>query len=134
MTSVSIAIPTFGRDEVLIETLRHVLNLDPRADEVLVIDQTPRHDEATERQLDSWSRDGAIRLLQLDRPSIPHAMNEALRQAAGKVVLYLDDDVIPSRDLVARYRVAIESQDADAVIGQVLQPGEVPVPLPDRNR
>lgn len=134
MTAVSVAIPTFGRDEVLVDTLRHVLALDPPADEVVVVDQTPNHDEATKRQLDAWSAAGSIRLVQLDKPSIPHAMNEALLQSKGDVVLFLDDDVIPARDLIACYRSAIGRQRPDAVIGQVLQPGEVPIPLPLRKQ
>jgi GT2 family glycosyltransferase len=134
VTTVSIAIPTYGRDAVLVDTLRCVLDLDPRADEVLVIDQTPRHHEPTERQLTAWSQQGTIRWLRLDWPSIPHAMNEALRTATSDVVLFLDDDLIPSRELVARHRSAIETQRADAVVGQILQPGERPFPFADRKR
>ena len=132
MTTISVAIPTYGRDSVLVETVRHVLNLDPRADEVLVIDQTPRHDDVTEQQLETWSRDGSIRWLRLERPSIPHAMNEALRAATSDVVLFLDDDLIPSPQLIAKHREAI--QRADAVVGQILQPGEEPIAFADRKR
>ena len=134
MRRLSIAIPTYGRDAVLIETLRHVLALDPRADEVLVVDQTPRHDDAAESQLEAWSREGAIRWIRLERPSIPHAMNEALRQGTSEVVLFLDDDLIPARDLVARHRAAIKTRHADAVVGQILQPGEGAIALDDRER
>lgn len=132
MTTVSVAIPTYGRDAVLVDTLRYVLSLDPRADEVLVVDQTPRHDDGAERQLEAWSRDGSIRWLRLERPSIPHAMNEALRAATSDVVLFLDDDLIPSPELIARHREAIQRDDA--VVGQILQPGEEPVAFAERTR
>jgi GT2 family glycosyltransferase len=134
VTTISVAIPTFGRDEVLIETLQYVLALDPPADEIVVIDQTPNHDEPTRAQLDAWAAAGNIRLLQLERPSIPHAMNEALLRADGDVVLFLDDDVIPAPNLIASYRSAIAQQAPDAVMGQVLQPGEEPIPLRSRNQ
>jgi len=124
---LTIAIPTYGRDAVLVDTLGYVLALDPPADEVLVVDQTPRHDDATEEQLGAWSRDGAIRWERLPQPSIPHAMNVALQRASGEVVLFLDDDLIPCRDLAARHLAAIAG--ADAVVGQILQPGEEPVTL-----
>lgn len=127
---VSVAIPTYGRDEVLTATIAHVLALEPPADEVLVIDQTPRHEPATERRLEAWHRDGAIVWIRLPRPSIPHAMNEALRRASGDVVLYLDDDLVPARALVARHREALERSGADAVVGQILQPGERPGDTP----
>ena len=125
--SVAIAIPTYGRDAVLLQTVEHVLALDPRADEVLVIDQTPRHDDTTEQQLRRWSDNGAIRWLRLEAPSIPHATNEALVAARSDVVLFLDDDLIPAHDLVERHRQAMIAHDADAVVGQILQPGEQPV-------
>ena len=119
---------------MLVDTLRHVLELDPRADEVLVIDQTPRHDEATERQLDAWSRQDAIRWVRLGAPSIPHAMNEALRIATSDVVLFLDDDLIPSPGLIAAHRAAIGRPRVEAVVGQILQPGEEPVTFVDQKR
>lgn len=122
---LTIAIPTYGRDSVLVDTLRHVLALDPPADEVLVVDQTPSHDEATQKQLDAWSNAGAIRWERLPQPSIPHAMNIALQRATGDVVLFLDDDLIPCRGLVANHLEAIAT--ADAVVGQILQPGEKPI-------
>ncbi|HEY2830675.1 MAG TPA: glycosyltransferase [Thermoanaerobaculia bacterium] len=134
MTTISIAIPTYGRDAVLVDTLRHVLDLDPRADEVLVIDQTPRHDDATERQLEEWEEQGAIRWVRLDAPSIPHAMNEALRRTTSDVVLFLDDDLIPSPGLVAAHRSAIERRRAEAVVGQILQPSEEPIAFADYER
>lgn len=124
---LTVAIPTYGRDAVLIDTLRYVLALSPPADEVVVIDQTPRHDDATEQQLVAWTRDGAICWERLPRPSIPHAMNVALQRASGDVVLFLDDDLIPCCDLGARHLAGIAG--ADAVVGQILQPGEEPVAL-----
>jgi GT2 family glycosyltransferase len=124
---LTIAIPTYGRDAVLVDTLRYILTLDPPADEVMVIDQTPLHDDAAERQLTTWSQEGAIQWERLPKPSIPHAMNVALQRASGDVVLFLDDDLIPCRDLAARHLAAIAG--ADAVVGQILQPGEEPVTL-----
>jgi GT2 family glycosyltransferase len=124
--TTTIAIPTYGRDAVLVDTLRHVLALEPAADEVLVVDQTPRHDEATEAQLAAWAAGEAITWVRLPKPSIPEAMNEALRRARGEVVLFLDDDLVPAPDLVARHTAALDAHEADAVVGQILQPGESP--------
>jgi GT2 family glycosyltransferase len=70
---------------------------------------------------------GAIRWLQLPKPSIPHAMNLALMEAANEVVLFLDDDLIPSPQLVAAHAKRQEDPMFDAVVGQILQPGEQPV-------
>lgn len=124
---MTIAIPTYGRDTVLIETLEHVLALIPAAGEVLVLDQTPRHEPAVEQKLRAWDAAGAIVWARLPRPSIPHAMNEALLRARNPIVLFLDDDLIPAPSLVAQHRNALAHHGADAVVGQILQPGETVV-------
>lgn len=124
---LSIAIPTYGREAVLLETLRHLLALPDRADEVLVLDQTAAHEPETDQQLRAWSEAGLVRCLKLTRPSIPAAMNEGLRQARGGLVLFLDDDVVPARGLVDAHRRAHEESGVVAVAGMVLQPGEEPI-------
>ena len=122
---MTIVIPTFGREEVLLETLERILALSP--DEVLVVDQTPGHEEGTSRRLNEWHRCNAIRWIRFDEPSIPHAMNAGLREARNEIILFLDDDIIPCPALLAAHQEAHQAHpDADAVIGQVLQPGESP--------
>jgi GT2 family glycosyltransferase len=124
--TVSVVIATYGREQVLVETIQAVL---PQvgAGELIVIDQTPRHEEATEAALSEWDRSGAIRWIRIERPSITGAMNRGLRVARFPVVLFLDDDVIPVPDLLAKHAAAYERDERTwAVVGQVLQPGEEP--------
>ncbi|MEI6033651.1 MAG: glycosyltransferase family A protein [Verrucomicrobiae bacterium] len=122
---LSVVIPTYGREEVLISTLERVISLVPR--EILVIDQTPNHAELTALRLGEWARSGTILWCRLPAPSIPHAMNQGLLQACGDIVLFLDDDVDPSDSLLAAHEAAHRDRpDAWAVVGQVLQPGESP--------
>jgi GT2 family glycosyltransferase len=123
---ISVAIPTFGRDEVLINTISFILFQQPSSQEVIIVDQTPEHDAATAARLSELERDGRIRLLHQD-PSIPKAMNRALAEATGDIVLFVDDDIIPSPDLIAMHLEAHQRTDAAAVVGQVLQPGEEPI-------
>ena len=73
--NLSIALPTYGRDTVLEATIRSLLELETRAAEILVIDQTPCHTDAVEQQLADWHDTGAIRWIRLPQPSIPVAMN-----------------------------------------------------------
>ena len=37
---ISVAIPTYGRDEVLVETITALLSLNPPPSELIVVDQT----------------------------------------------------------------------------------------------
>jgi GT2 family glycosyltransferase len=125
--AISIVIPTFDRGDVLLDTVRTLFALRDRADEVLIVDQTPQPAASVADQLRSWESSGALRWLRLDRPSIPHAMNVGLQSATSEVVLFLDDDIVPDPQLVAAHRAAhAANRAAWGVVGQVLQPGEEP--------
>ena len=121
---VAVAIATFGREQVLVETIEAVLALDPAPRELLVLDQTPEHEAVTEAALSSWDDAGAIRWLRLEQPSITKAMNQALLLASHPLVLFLDDDVVPDRGLVGAHESAYADNSVWAVVGQVLQPGQ----------
>jgi len=121
----SIVIPTFRREGVLIETMRRVFALSPS--ELIICDQTRHHEPATEEALAEWEKLGKVRILRIPQPNIARAMNLGVREASGDVVLFLDDDVIPSPSLFAAHLAAYAAHpDAWAVVGQVLQPGEKP--------
>jgi GT2 family glycosyltransferase len=126
--SVTVAIPTFGREGVLIETLDYILSASKRPDELIVVDQTQKHEPGTTRRLQTLITDRNIRLV-TQRPSIPKAMNRALKEATGDLVLFVDDDIIPAPDLIAQHIAAHQREDVVAVVGQVLQPGEEPIEL-----
>ncbi|HEX7808515.1 MAG TPA: glycosyltransferase [Thermoanaerobaculia bacterium] len=123
---LTIAIPTYGRGAVLCETIAMLIALDPPADEIVIVDQTPSYPPDIEARLNGYAAGGAIRLLRLDQPSIPRAMNTALAEARQPYVLFLDDDIIPDAKLVAAHTHAIQQTGATAIVGQVLQPGESP--------
>jgi GT2 family glycosyltransferase len=123
-----------GRERVLLDTIGHVLRLEPQPAELLVVDQTPEHDPATTRQLKQWEAAGVIRWLRRDRPSIPAAMNQALLESRSPVVLFLDDDLIPGSHLIAAHQEQYADDRVWAVVGQVLQPGQEPTSSSGRQR
>ena len=126
------AIPTYGREQVLVDTIAALRSLRVPPDEILVADQTERHGPEVEAALRSLEGAGAIRWLRLPEPSIPKSMNETLRAATGDLVLFLDDDIIPGPDLVEAHRAAYTADSIWAVSGQVLQPGEPRIDPPPR--
>ncbi len=123
-TPVSVVIPTYRRDQVLLDTIAHLLRAAARASEILVVDQTPRHAVGTERRLGQLDADGSIRWVRLGRPSIPRAMNTGLARAKEEIVLFLDDDVVPDEGLVAAHARAHEEPGVAVVAGRVVQPWE----------
>ena len=119
---LSVAIPTYGRDAVLVDSIEDLLGLDRPPWELLIVDQTPRHDVATEESLSTWHASGKIRWIRLAEPSITGAMNRALLEARGDRVLFLDDDIRPDAQLLQAHQQAGESNPEAMVAGRVLQP------------
>lgn len=122
MPSISIAIPTYRRERVLVDTLSDLLELSPGAAEILVLDQTDCHDAGTGAQLQAWADAGKIRWIRLAEPSITHAMNRALRSARHEIVLFLDDDIRPEPALVSSHLAAHARHTDGLVAGRVIQP------------
>jgi GT2 family glycosyltransferase len=117
---ITVAIPTYNRGKIVIQTVERLFSLTPSPEAIIVIDQTAEENHV----LSQWHAEGRIRLIRLDKPSIPHAMNEGLLAATTPVVLYLDDDVEPSPNLIAAHERAQADDATWAVVGQILQPGE----------
>jgi GT2 family glycosyltransferase len=124
--TLTVAIPTYCREQVLLDTVRQLLGQTPTALEILILDQTPVHEPETDQQLSAWHDAGLIRWMRLSAPSQPGALNVALREAAGDLVLFLDDDIRVDAGFLTAHLQGFHDQQIWAVAGQVLQPGEIP--------
>jgi glycosyltransferase involved in cell wall biosynthesis len=120
--SFSILIPTYGRDEVLINTISALLALPAPASEIVILDQTANHPEECEAQLSQWHETKAIRWIRIPYPSITVAMNLGLVIAESERVLFLDDDIIPDQHLLTAHRHAAQEYPNACIAGRVLQP------------
>lgn len=130
---VSVVVPTYGREGVLLDTIELLLAQSSRPREILIVDQTAQHEAATDSRLGTLNEQSKIRWLRLPEPSIPKSMNHGLKMATQPIVLFLDDDISARTDLVGSHRRAHEEfPEAVAVVGQVLQPGESPIDAPAR--
>lgn len=119
---MTVAIPTYRREIVLIETLQYLLSLSQLAAEILVLDQTEQHEPATATALQNMATCGQIRWIQLAEPSIPKAMNQGLLLATQAVVLFVDDDIKPEPGLLFAH-LAAHSVHGDVIVaGRVIQP------------
>ncbi len=121
---VSVVIPTYRREGVLIASVEMLLSLADPADELLLVDQTEQHEPKTTECLERWSAQGNIRWIRQQPPSIAAAMNRGLREASGEVVLFLDDDILPDAALVSAHRKAHTTHFNTLIAGRVIQPWE----------
>jgi GT2 family glycosyltransferase len=119
---LSVVIPTYGRDDVLLATIRFLLAMDEGPDEIIIVDQTPSHQDIVHRELVQLDFRGLIRWVRLKKPSITAAMNAGLGTARGSIVLFLDDDIMPDPRLVAAHRDRHFTHPNALIAGRVLQP------------
>ena len=119
---VAVAIPTYNRDAVLVDTIESVLAQAYRPDEILVIDQSASHDAATAAYLAQKSSDGTIRYLHQAPPNLPGARNRALHETTADVVIFIDDDVVLADNFVSGHlRNYSSDRQVVAVAGRVKQ-------------
>ncbi len=110
------------------DTILHLLALEPAAAEILVVDQSERHETATVAQLETLAAGGKIKWIRLLHPSITHAMNVGLLECRSEIVLFLDDDILPGGDLLRGHLDAHAQGSVNIVAGQILQPWEEALP------
>lgn len=119
---LTIAIPTYRRGSVVLDTIQQ-LRLVNRVDcEILVLDQTVAHEATVESQLQERALRGEFRWVRLPIPSITRAMNFALKAARGDIVLFLDDDINPDPGLIASHIRSHSERPGFIIAGRVLQP------------
>ena len=95
--SVSVAICTRERPDDLKRALDAVAQLRPAPLEVLVVDNAP----ATEATRMVVQHAGFPRYIREDRRGLNAARNRALREAAGDIVGFTDDDAVPEPEWLA---------------------------------
>ncbi len=123
----SIIICTYRRDAVLCETIERVLAVMPASCELVVVDQVPAHDPATDAFLATAVSAGRIRLLTLDKAGLTHARNAGANAARGEILVFFDDDILPSPTAVTAHLDAYDDPEVRIVAGQVLNEGDAPI-------
>lgn len=126
---LSIVVPTYNRGPILHKLLDALCR--QKGDlpnwELLIVDDGSRDDTADRVQ--SFTPHLPIRYLFQSQSGVSRARNRGLTEAAGHVVLFLDDDVIPGSHLVAEHaRFHREfPQTEHALLGYVTWDSTLPV-------
>ena len=128
--TVCIAIPTYNREKVLVDTLKSVKALDPAPEEVLIVDQTAAHEKDTEEFLERAEKEGWIRRIRQQPPRVTTARNQLIAEAKSEIIVFIDDDVELPKDFLAQHLKNYSEEKVVAVAGRVRQAKEVPYPKP----
>ncbi len=117
---LSVVIPTYNREEPLVDTIADVLKQDYPNFEVLVVDQTTNHKPEVQAYLEEQANAGKIKWFRLSWASLPGARNYAVRRSSGEIILFIDDDVrLPNGFFAAHARNYQERPEVGAVAGRV---------------
>lgn len=111
--AISVVIPTFNRPDSLPRVVDALArqSFDAQRMELVIVKDANSAADVELPQLPF-----AARVLQAEDPGASHARNVGWRAAGHPLVLFLGDDIIPVRDLVARH-VAIHEQHPGADVG-----------------
>lgn len=126
---LSVVIPSYRRPAQLRATLADLARQRGVDFECLVVLQTPLK-AATVAELEA-ALPGRLRVFRLAEPNASRARNVGLVEAAGEIVLFLDDDVrIPAVDFLAAHLRNFADPTLAGVYGQVLEVGQSPTTEP----
>ena len=113
--SISVIIPTVDRHTVTLDTLRAFEKQSHNNFELIVIDQTP----GGSTLLREFSTDKyQYKYLAIKTRGLPNARNVGAETSNGDILLFVDDDIIPSPELVSDFINEFKKQDPEVwVIG-----------------
>jgi glycosyltransferase involved in cell wall biosynthesis len=127
---ISVVIATRDRAKLLAATLEAVVAQDPPGQpfEVVVVDNASVDD--TPGIVEALTRRSTVPVVYLTemKSGKSHALNSAITRARGELLVFTDDDVIPSPGWLAAYARAFTETGADYAVGRILPLWEVPPP------
>src|SRR6266511_2209068 len=124
---VSIIIPTYNRRDSLEQCLRSLAAQSFSADEFEIIVVADGCTDATEELLCSFNPTCAFRWLAQPNQGAAAAQNAGVAAANGDTVIFIDDDIVCSPELVAAHHEAHAGGKRMVVLGPVvLHPSSPP--------
>ncbi|HEX6348737.1 MAG TPA: glycosyltransferase [Candidatus Dormibacteraeota bacterium] len=117
--TVTVAISTRDRGDLIRETVASVLALEEPGMELLIVDQS-RDDRTLEAVVEAGGGDPRLRYERTSEVGLSRGRNHALRNSAADVVAYTDDDCIVSPAWLRAILREFESPGVAAVYGRLL--------------
>ena len=115
---VSVLIPAYNEESVIVETVRAALASHYAKLEALVIDDGST-DHTAELVRENFGRDPRVRLLLQSNRGKPSALNHGLAEAVGEIVISIDADTIVDPEAIPRLVRHFADPNVGAVAGNV---------------
>lgn len=114
--NISIIIPTYNRQKTLIKTLKYLGQLSHPSHEVIVVDQSDR--PLKQLYLANHPR---VRYFHVESRGLPLARNFGLARARGDIVIFCDDDIIPTQQWLEAHEKNYRDPSVGGVAGRVIE-------------
>lgn len=119
MTELSVVIPTYNRKQLLNKVLNSLSNqsYDKKKYEIIIVDDGSN--DGTEQLVKNSIKKSKIniRYFKQKNNGPASARNIGIKKSNSKLILFLDDDVVPSNSLLAEHVKMHKNKDDIAVIG-----------------
>lgn len=117
--AASVVIMTNEREEDLKRSITALLAEAGPSWELIVVDDTPTLSPAMEAFLADNA--GKLKYVRLTTRNLPRAGNVGITLARGRIVIFVDDDVIPCAGFVAKHIAAYTDPSVGGVMGRIRQ-------------
>jgi GT2 family glycosyltransferase len=114
---VSIVIATVDRAEALYNLLRHLELQSQAPHEIVIVDQSATPADRVAAY--AAGRAGVV-YHRISERGLPNGRNVGIRMATGTILLFLDDDTLPDRDLIRFHAANYADPDVAGVGGRIL--------------
>src|SRR5688572_25410372 len=115
--TISIIIPTFNRCEILLRCLSHLNNQSVKDFEVIVVDDGST--DQTKQAVSEFQSNFKLCLITQVNQGPAAARNTGASAATGDTLLFLDDDLFATPDLVLQHRLSQENYPDCIVYGPI---------------
>lgn len=119
---ISAIFATYNRSSALIKTLNAIASCNILPDEIVIVDQSSKVCPELFSTLKQFGERGL--LLHQSQPNAQKARNSAAQKTTADILLFLDDDILPSQDLIIRHLENYRDASIQAVAGFYTEPGE----------
>lgn len=120
---MSVIIPTLNRENSLFWTVKKlVLEQSYRKLEIIIVDQSDDNQAKKNASLAERYK-GWVKYVHLRERGLPNARNVGIRNSKGEIVLFVDDDIIPSSDLIKYHVSNYYDLSIGGVAGRVIEKG-----------
>jgi len=126
---ISIVIPTFNRKKVLVECLRLLNNQTARdgSFEVILVDDASS--DGTKEEVERLEKNYPFKYIYQENQGSAAARNNGIKEASGRIILFIDDDVLAHPRLVETHLKLQKGQNDLIVRGPIINIPRLEIPL-----